>query len=494
MQTKFGKSLVLTILSIFLLALVACGGSAPAPVAPPGAAETVPQAPAVEETAAPAEEEAAAPSGQRTRVRWFVGLGAGTDEPMFVPQEEVVAAFNASQNEIELVLEIVDADQAYATLATQIAAGNAPDLVGPVGIRGRDFFRGAWLDLNDLIESTNYDLSDFDEELVKFYVDAEEGQLGLPFAIFPSFLSVNLDLFDEAGLNYPPQEYGAPYIMPDGSEVEWSIDTMTEIAKILTVDSSGNDATEADFDPNSIVQFGFGQQWTDMRGALSMFGAGSVVDENDNAQIPDHWVAGTRWYQQAMWEDYIYPSGPYGGSEILGNGNWFESGNIAMAQTHLWYQGCCMGNANFDWDTAVMPTYNGEPTAKMPADTFGIMKSTRNPEATFAVLTYFLGDHAATMTQMYGGMPARLSLQDAFFSTFAESVPGGDDVNWDVVVDSMAYPDNPNHESYMPSPQEANERYNDFWTRMGEEPNFDLDTELDRLVVDLQAIFDAANQ
>ena len=66
----------------------------------------------------------------------FVGLGAGSDEPMFEPQEKVVADFNASQDEIELVLEIVDADQAYSTLATQIAAGNAPDILGPVGIRG----------------------------------------------------------------------------------------------------------------------------------------------------------------------------------------------------------------------------------------------------------------------------------------------------------------------------------------------------------------------
>jgi ABC-type glycerol-3-phosphate transport system substrate-binding protein len=37
-----------------------------------------------------------------------------------------------SQDEFELVLEIVDNDVAYDTLATQIAAGNAPDIVGPL--------------------------------------------------------------------------------------------------------------------------------------------------------------------------------------------------------------------------------------------------------------------------------------------------------------------------------------------------------------------------
>lgn len=367
-----------------------------------------------------------------------------------------------------------------------------PDIVGPVGIRGRDFFRGAWLDLGELIEANNYDLSDFDPNLVQFYVDKQEGQLGLPFAIFPSFLSVNLELFDEAGIPYPPQEYGAPYIDADGNEREWNIETLTEIARLLTVDANGNDATSPDFDPQNIVQWGYGNQWTDFRGAATLFGAGALVDDAGNAQVPDHWREAAKWYQDGMWTDYFYPSGPYGESEILGGGNWFESGNMAMAHTHLWYQGCCMGNADFAWDTAAMPAYNGTPTAKMHADTFAIMKGTQHPEETFVVLDYFLGEKAEEMTQMYGGMPARLSLQDAYFDTFAGNVPGGDAVNWQVVVDSMAYADNPNHESYMPSPQEANERYNEFWTLVGEDPALDVDAAIDDLIVDLQAIYDAA--
>jgi multiple sugar transport system substrate-binding protein len=82
-----------------------------------------------------------------------LGLGAGSDEPQIARQEAIVDAFNASQDDIELVLEIVPNDVAYDTLATQIAAGNAPDIVGPVGIRGRDSFFGAWLDLQPYIES-----------------------------------------------------------------------------------------------------------------------------------------------------------------------------------------------------------------------------------------------------------------------------------------------------------------------------------------------------
>jgi multiple sugar transport system substrate-binding protein len=171
-------------------------------------------------------------------------------------------------------------DVAYDTLATQIAAGNAPDIVGPVGIRGRDSFKGAWLDLQPFIEANNYDLSDFDPAMVEFYQVQEEGQLGIPFAIFPSFVIYNQDLFDEAGLPYLPTEYGQPYVDENGNELEWNMDTLRDLAMKLTVDSNGLDATEAGFDNQNIVQFGFMNQWTDPRGIGTFFGSGSLLADD----------------------------------------------------------------------------------------------------------------------------------------------------------------------------------------------------------------------
>jgi len=45
---------------------------------------------------------------ERTKVRWFVGLGAGSDADKIPLQQAVVDEFNASQSDIELVLEVVD--------------------------------------------------------------------------------------------------------------------------------------------------------------------------------------------------------------------------------------------------------------------------------------------------------------------------------------------------------------------------------------------------
>jgi multiple sugar transport system substrate-binding protein len=422
----------------------------------------------------------------KTQVRWFVGLGTGANEQQIAPQEKVVEDFNKSQDEIELVLEIVANAQAFDVLATQVAAGNAPDIIGPVGLRGRDSFKGNWLDMQPLVDKFKYDLSDFDSALVDFY-KAEEGQLGLPFGIYPSFMFVNKDLFDEAGLPYPPQKYGEQY---DGKE--WNMETVAEIAKILTVDSNGNDATSADFDSENIEQFGFGIQWTDMRGAATFFGADKLYTADGKAQMPDAWREAIKWLQKAMWEDYFHPNGANGNSDYMGQGNWFQTGHIAMDLIHMWYAGCCMGEFEGTWDTAVIPSYKGTTTAKMHADTFLIHKDSKNPEAAFQVLSYLLGPAANSLLDVYGAMPARLSMQEDYFKKFSEANFPGQDINWQVVVDSMSYADNPNHESWMPSFQEANNAYNEFWTKIQNEKDADVDAEIEALLSNLQKIFDAA--
>ena len=55
-----------------------------------------------------------------------------------------------------------------------------------------------------------------------------------------------------------------------------------------------------------------------------------------------------------------------------------------MADTHSWYM-CCINPAapakpSFSWGVAVTPSYNGVTTAKVHADTFSILKTTKNPE------------------------------------------------------------------------------------------------------------------
>ena len=116
----------------------------------------------------------------------------------------------------------------------------------------------------------DYDLSQFSQGSVEFYNVGGEGQVGLPFAIYPSMLYYHRDAFDEAGLEYPPHAYGEPYML-DGEEVEWNMDTMWELAKRLTVDVNGNDATSPDFDPTKIEQYGYEPPFQDLRAVGSYY-------------------------------------------------------------------------------------------------------------------------------------------------------------------------------------------------------------------------------
>ena len=173
----------------------------------------------------------------RIEVVWFVGLGTGTNEQQIEAQEQVVADFNASQDEIELVLVLAGSNEtARDTLATLIASGDAPDIVGPVGVGGSNSFNDQWADLSPMIDASGYDLSAFDPALVDLYRDGD-ALVGIPFAVFPSVTYYNINLFDEAGANYPPSEFGEMYVMPDGTEVEWNYDTLRELAMYMTVDA-----------------------------------------------------------------------------------------------------------------------------------------------------------------------------------------------------------------------------------------------------------------
>jgi len=226
----------------------------------------------------------------KTVVTWFVGLGTGGNAEQIEAQTKVVADFNASHDDILLVINIVPFASGRDTLSTLIAAGTSPDIVGPVGVGGSNAFNDQWADLTGLVESSGYDLSVFDPALLDLYRTADGELVGIPFAVFPSMTYYNRGLFDEAGLNYPPQTFDTQYEMPDGSKVDWNYETVAEIAKILTVDSAGNDATSADFDPESIVQFGFNFQWAQLRLMWTHVQPEVWYDEaSGKVTIPESW-------------------------------------------------------------------------------------------------------------------------------------------------------------------------------------------------------------
>lgn len=429
---------------------------------------------------------------QRVTITWFVGLGTGSNSEQITIQERVVREFNESQDEIELVLNIAASNEtARDTLSTLIAAGNAPDIVGPVGVAGSNAFADQWLDIVPLIESTGFDLSVFDPALVELYRRPDGGLDGLPFAVYPVITYYNPDLFDEAGLEYPPSEFGAPYIL-DGEEVPWDYNTVAEIAKILTVDRNGNDATSPDFDITSIEQFGMNFQWARIRLIWTNLQPSSFYDSATNTvSIPEEWAEATRWYHNAIWGESFAPNATYSASELL-QPSAFASGNVAMAITPLWYT-CCLDNSvgRFEWNIAPVPaSFDGVQHVALDADTFRITRASRNPEAAFKVLTYLVTTAAPTLASAYGAYPALPEAQQLWVDAITGRYPW--EINWNVASDSLAYavPGTQHHESNVPNFSRAYDREFSFLSLIEGDTGatIDIEAELARLESDLQNI------
>jgi len=427
-----------------------------------------------------------AAAGGRTVVKWYVGLGTGANPQQIDVEKSVVDNFNKSQQSVYLTLQIVDNRVASTTLATQIASGNVPDVVGPVGTVGRATFDGNWLDLTSEIQSNNFDLSPYDPAVVAAYNLPGQGQIGVPFAVYPSFIYFNKDLFDEAGLPYPPQHVGDTYMGK-----EWNFDTLAAIAKQLTVDDKGNDATSPSFAPDHIVQFGFHLQYgTDPRAMGTLFGANRMVDNEGNAVIPANWLAAWNYFYDAQFKDHWMPNRAYRDSDLFGKDNVFNSGNLAMAYTHMWYTGTIdppsKNGKVKNWDIAVVPSYQGTTTAKLHADTFGIMKATKNPDAAFQVYKYLI--QSKDLLTVYGAMPAIKSQQADFFGGL-DTKFAPNKVDWQVAVDMLGYVDVPNHEEGLPNFLKARQANTDFETLITTTPGLDINAEAQKLQATLNGIY-----
>jgi len=496
--------LILSLLVLSSMILAACGGgAAPAAEEPaaPAAEESAAEEPAAEATEASSEPTAVPtptipPPVQTggegcdpgaTQITWYIGLGAGSNADVIPAEKAWVDNYNKSQKEACVLLNIVYNDggggNSYNALRALIAGGNAPDIVGPVGKAGRASFQGAYADVAQLAEDAGFDLNNYDPKLLEFTKD--EGVLvGLPFALFPSFIFYNKELFDEAQLPYPPHKVGEQY---DGKE--WNLETFQELAMKLTVDKNGNDATSPDFDPKSVTQFGFYDQWTDARGVGSLFGGGIPFDEaTGKAVIPDSYVEAWKWYYDGIWKYHFMPNADYYNSDQFNKGNPFPSGNLGMARVHTWYT-CCFDNSAMSWDMAVMPVINGQVTAKLHGDTFAILKDSKNQDIAFKVLSDMVVD--PELAVIYGGMPAVETDRPAFFAAKDEAA-APNVIDWNVAETMLDYPDLPNHEAWLPNLAEANALLGAFRTTMDQTPDMNLDEAIAQLQADLQTAYDAA--
>lgn len=156
---------------------------------------------------------------------------------------KTIEAFEASHPDIAVEQLYVPGD--YGTkLNTLIAAGDVPDVFYIAPDTALEWaLEGRVLDVTPYLDA----YPSLRDRLPESYFYFEPGRtVGNMIAVEMATLFYNRDLFEDAGVPFPPAEAANAYT--------W--DEFLKTAQLLTLDGEGHNATESQFDPNNIRQYG----------------------------------------------------------------------------------------------------------------------------------------------------------------------------------------------------------------------------------------------
>ncbi|GAB3665622.1 extracellular solute-binding protein [Zhihengliuella somnathii] len=147
--------------------------------------------------------------------------------------EEIIAAFEEEHPDIDIQPEYGDWNGYWDKLATQTAAGDAPDIIQMDAQYLREYAdRGALLDITDV------DLSQIEDSIVD-NGRTPEGLFGITTGINTPIILANPDVFAEAGVELP-------------DDTTWTWDDFQQIASEITANTDGKFGAGAPAEPINI--------------------------------------------------------------------------------------------------------------------------------------------------------------------------------------------------------------------------------------------------
>ncbi len=265
--------------------------------------------------------------------------------------EASIQEFMKRNPNIKVSLEIIEWSDYWTRITTGLAARNLPDVFwGHLAYFSGLITRGGIMDLTPYIERDGIDLSIYYESLVKNW-QYEGRQYGIPKDWDTITIFYNKDAFDRAGVPYPSEDW--TWNPQDGGE-------FLQICQRLTIDEAGRNATDKDFDPRRIKQYGIGAidghgmqtGWLNfiwMNGGTGIldkpYGNKFVMDEPEAIEALQFWADLVSKYHVAP-----LPEGD------VGTAAWdlFRAERIAMIPNGSWMLAAAR-ELEFRWDVVTLP-------------------------------------------------------------------------------------------------------------------------------------------
>ncbi len=318
---------------------------------------------------------------------------------------ETVSTWEAQNPDTKVVLEHIPPNSYADKILTEIAGGDAPDIIfSDVDIFVTFFFKNALLELTPFLEKDKeFSLQDYFPELVArftrngkvFCIPRDTAPFGCVF--------FNKKAFDDLHLAYPKDN--------------WNMEDFLAIAKKLTVDAKGLTPNDNGFDPKHIKRYGF-WGWS-IHNFIYSYG-GNFVDSIDNPtkclMNEQPVVDAMQFYLDLSYKYYVSPMPSDLSNMGLGIPQLFSMERLAMFQSGIWESPSLkktVGN-RFDWDVVMAPSGpGGKRGFGTGGSGYAILKNTKHPEKAWEVLKCLAGDNGQEMLAAAGiAQPASKKIAD----------------------------------------------------------------------------------
>ncbi|NJM08364.1 sugar ABC transporter substrate-binding protein [Candidatus Gracilibacteria bacterium] len=288
------------------------------------------------------------------------------EEPLF---QQIVAQFNQTVPQTMWRFDRVPGtwEDLSSKYVAQIAAGSPNDAVRIAIIQKSSYVDRGYL--SDLMPFFERDGLKFDDYLDGAFKDWQiDGKLyGIPAGIYNMALYYNKDLFDAAGLPYPPTEWDTD---------AWTWNEFRAAAQALTAGSGAE------------KQYGMGTTW-DLRWVIQFVwqNNGDFVDANHSrATLSEPAALEALQFVEAMVrEDQAWATPAATGSDDIDE--LFRGGRVGMYMDGMWQMPAMAAIEGFRWGVAPLPRGKASFTG-LYVDAWVMPTGVKDPEQSWQFLKY----------------------------------------------------------------------------------------------------------